>query len=213
MGRDTECVRLKVYLNISEEHKTFLWLPAKTASEHAVLVFSLFPFESYVSDYDRKNKEHHNFIVKSNHNLNLFEGHEDYKLICTARNPLRRMFSAYIFSHRNTKDYSIKGFRQFFSETINHPNSNWLAGSKNTSRTPDYFIRQENLLEDYLNIPFIKESKIAKCGALEDLCKKRINFSEPVDLDIKQCYTPDMVDYLYNEYKWYFDTLGYTTEL
>jgi len=209
MGRDTQRIRL----NISEEHKSFLWLPAKTASEHAVIVFSLYPFESYISDYHRKNKEYYNSIARISHNLNFFQGHEDYKLICTARNPIRRIFSAYIFNNKNNRDYSVKGFRQFFSETINNSNSIWLAGIKYTDRIPDYFLRQENLLEDYLKIPFIRESKIAKCGALEELCKRRINFSEPVDLDIKQCYTPDMVDYLYNEYKWYFDTLKYTTEL
>lgn len=213
MGRDTECVRLKVYLNICEEYKSFLWLPAKTASEHAALIFSLYPFESYFTDYNKKNKENYNIFVKNIHSLDFFEGHEGYELICTARNPLKRLFSAYIFSHRNIKNYSVRGFRKFFSETINHPNSNWLAGIKNTNRTPDYFIRQENLLEDYLKIPFVRESKIAKCGVLEEICKKRINFSEPVDLDIKECYTPDMIDYLYNEYKWYFDTLRYTTEL
>lgn len=213
MGTDTESVRLKININVSEEHKVFLWLPAKTASEHAVTVFSLFSFENFVCDYSRKNIENYHGIVRHNHGLNLFEGHENYKLICTARNPLKRLLSAYVYSNRIYKNLSVKGFRNFFIRTISEPNNAWLSASGSFSRIPDYFIRQENLYEDYLKIPFIKESKVATCGVLEELCNKKINQTEHHNLDIKECYTKDMIDYIYTEYRWYFDTLGYSPEV
>lgn len=213
MGTNTESVRLRIRLNICEEHKVFLWLPPKTASEHAVMVFSLFSFENYICDYDRQNKDHYHGVVRHDHNMNLFEGHEEYKLICTARNPIHRIFSAYVYNTRFNQKASIQGFREFFNKTISEHNSFWLTGTKNLLRTPDYFIRQENLFEDYLKIPFVRESKITKCGVLEELCRKRINYSKQHVLDIRECYTTDMIDYLYYEYKWYFDTLGYEPKI
>lgn len=205
MERDTESVRL----NISEEHKAFLWLPPKTASEHAATVFTLFPFENYVCDFQRSYKEHYFGLVKHDHGLHLFQGHENYTLICTARNPIKRIFSAYIYNERRHKNYSVQGFRNFFSAVMNEHDCFWMMGSKNFTRVPDYFIRQEHLYEDYLKIPFVAQSKIATCGALEELCDKRINFTEPHNLDIKECFTDDMIDYLYHEYRWYFDKLNY----
>lgn len=212
MGTNTESVRL-IKINISEEHKAFLWTPPKTASEHATTVFSLFNFQGILCDYNRSNIiEYHN-VPNHNHNLNFFEGHDDYKLICTARNPIKIMFSAYIFSNRVNKNLSVQGFREFFSKEMYNGNSFWLEGCKFNERVPDYFIRQEQLFQDYLKIPFVRESKITKCGALEELCTKRLNHSDGVNIKINDCYTNDMIDSLYMNYKWYFDTLGYTNEL
>lgn len=210
MGTNSESIRL-IRINISEEHKAFFWTPAKTASVHATTVFTLFNFEAFTSSYDRSGVIHQQNTPYSGHNLDLFEGHENYILICTARNPITRVFSAYNYSNRN-REKTVKGFREFFSNMANEPNPFWLMGSKNFKRVPDYFIRQEHMLEDYMKIPFIKESKIASSGALEEMCNKKMNTTK-YGLDIKDGYTQDMIDYLYNEYRWYFDTLGYEPKI
>jgi hypothetical protein len=213
MGTNSESVRLIVKIVVSDELKYFLWTPPKTASQHAVKVFSFFPFETFICSHDRKNITSYENIVLHNHNLNLFDGHENYKLICTARNPLKRIFSAYLFVNRIKNDVSISGFRDFFKQEIEKGNLFWTSGMKDYYRVPDYFIRQEHLYEDYQKIPFIKDSKLFSCGFLEELCQKKINKSSETKLDIKECYTEDMIHYVYTEYKDYFDRLGYTTEL
>ena len=213
MGTNSESVRLTVRIVISDELKYFLWTPPKTASIHAVNIFSFFPFDTIVCSPDRKEITSHDFLPLHNHNLDLFEGHVDYKLICTARNPLKRIFSAYIYVNKTKNDVSVRGFRDFFKQMMEENDVFWTSGIKNLDRTPDYYIRQEHLFEDYIKIPFIRESKLYSCGFLEELCQKKVNRSPETKLDIKECYTEDMIHYVYTEYKDYFDRLGYTTEL
>ena len=202
----------KVSLNISEDFKSFFWAPPKTGSMHAITIFSCLPFRFLECSYERniiyrsENFPHHD------HNLSLFQGHEDYDLISTARNPLTRLIS--IYQHQNrTNETSIMGFRKFFSEEYcKNPFGFFTSGINNLSRVPDYFIRIENMFEDYMKIPFISESKLAKSGLLEEICNKKKNAS-PNSLNPNECYTNDMIDFVYSNHKWYFDKLGYKPKI
>lgn len=198
----------RITLNISEEWKSFLWTPPKTGSMHAITIFSCLPFQSFECSYDRKTTYRYSDFPVHGHHITLFEGHENYKLICTARNPLHRLISAYQFSSR-TKELSPKDFRKFFFEQSNKDSfSYYLMGLHHLPRIPDYFIRLEKMYEDYMKIPFISETQFAKCGVLLEICNRKKNQSTS-QLNPEECYTSDMIDFIYTKYKWYFDKLDY----
>ena len=200
-------------LNISEEHKAFLWLPTKTGSLHASIVFSCFSFNWLDCSYNKKEVFDVSDLPFHMHSLDLFEGHENYKLICTARNPIHRIFSAFVFSNRYEKKLEKSEFVKFFSKIMESETYFWDGGLKNTKREPDYFLRVENLYEDYLKIPFVRESKLNLCGALKELCEKKKNESRKFEVKIQDFYTSDMIEHLYFEFKDYFDKLEYKPEL
>lgn len=196
-------------LNISEEHKSFFWTPAKTASQHATLIFSCFSFGLIDCSYDRKEIYDVSEFPVHSHSLNLFEGHEDYKLICTARNPIHRIFSSFVYSNRFKERLYKEDFIVFFNQIIEKNDFLWLATIRTHLREPDYFIRVENMYEDYMKIPFINQSKIAQSGTLYELCNRKKNVTKKFDIRIEDFYTPDMLNYLYLEFQDYFDKLGY----
>ena len=75
-------------------------------------------------------------------------------------------------------------------------------------RIPDYFIRQENIFEDYLKIPFVKKSEFYRSGQLEDLCNNKINHNEN-SYDYREYYNQENADLVYYSFSKYFDLLGY----
>jgi hypothetical protein len=75
-------------------------------------------------------------------------------------------------------------------------------------RLPDYFIRQENLYDDYVKIPFVRDSKLNECGILKELCDRKIN-KGPNKKPIKDYYNQETADIIYLNYKEYFDLCGY----
>lgn len=209
---DYQTPHLRKFLNISEEYKAFLWTPPKTGSMHATTIFSCLPFHFVETDEDRTEIFRYSSFPEHQHNFSLFRGHEDYTLICTARNPLYRLVSAYKYTNVHN-EVSVEGFRKFFSLEYNKGRFKYyFMDLVNFPRIPDYFIRTEHMLDDYLAIPFVAESKLAKSGVLEELCGRKKNISRQV-LDPKECYTEDMIDFIYGKYKWYFDKLGYKPEL
>lgn len=210
----------RVDINILESEKFFLWLPPKTGSNHASWVFSMFKFEMITCSYDRKQIYRRNGHLNNSHPQDIFEGHENYKLICTARHPLERIFSAYIYQiksyHINkikNLEVSKKSFIKFFIETYYSNDGVWLQGMNFQKRTPDYFLRLEHLYEDYMKIPFVAESELVKSGKLSEMCTEKKNSAGSEKYDIKDFYTQDMIDSVYKRFKDYFNLLGYEPKL
>lgn len=200
----------KYWINISEEHGYFFWSPAKTGSVHANVIFSCLNFVSYLSNYDRKINHDYSEFPVHHHNLNLFENHQNYKLICTARNPLNRIFSSFLYSYREREKLITKSeFYKFYITNVEDSDSLWFAGMNFVERKPDYFVRLEHLFSDYMKIPFVFESKFAKSGFLEELCRKKKNPTKIENYNIKDFFTTDMVDDVYQRFQKYFDELDY----
>lgn len=206
--------KIKRY-NISEKHKSFLWIPPKTGSYHAVWVLDNFDFYYLEMTPDKKNIQKYIQRTEHSHQIALFDGHEKYKLICTARHPIKRVFSAFIYTSNNRKsnDLSKEAFIKFFIREFHGGESAWFEGLFFNERIPDYFLRTENLYEDYLKIPFVKDSELVKSGKLEEMCKEKKNSFERNDLKIAEYFTDDMIDSMYKKYKIYFDSLGYKPNL
>ena len=206
--------KIKRY-NISEKFKSFLWIPPKTGSYHAIWVLENFDFYYSEMTPDRKTIQKYFQKTEHSHQIALFDGHEKYNLICTARHPLKRVFSAFIYTSHNRKstDLSKKAFVNFFIREFHGGDSAWFEGLFFNERTPDYFLRTENLYEDYLKIPFVRDSELATSGKLKEMCKEKKNSFEKKDLKIEEYFTDDMIDCMYKKYKEYYDLLGYNYNL
>jgi len=209
MGRNTQ----SSYLNISEEFKAFYWSPGKTGSVHAAAIFACLPFEFIECSYDRKSIYNFHEIASHSHRMDLFEGHENYILICTARNPIHRLFSSFVYVNRFKDELNPKDFRPFLINCIDNNEFLWTGSIKNPPREPDYYVRLENLYDDYMKLPFMPTTKFASCGVLEELCGRKKNETKKFNITIQECYTDDMIDYVYTEYRDYFDKLGYEPKL
>lgn len=186
--------------NISEKHKAFTWTPPSTASRLSSKVFDNFDFWSYVHS---PNTEVDGLLFKKsyvhNHLIGLPKNHEDYKIILTCRNPYTRALAG---TNNVTTEYFVRSLEDLFQSRYHNNFINLLK-----LRKPDYFIRVENLLEDYKKIPFIYESDFYKSGELEKLInnnpyKTPAYFNRPI-IDKKAA------DLIYYSNVYYFDLIGY----
>lgn len=204
-------------VSISYEHKCFLWLPPKTGSMRAADIFKIFGFIT------QKNEEGiiftpplHDDNFFHHHDMELFNGSENYKLICTARNPYTRMVSYFKASTKipteNNQErflsfvtrffYPSKSDKVFYNKKINF-NENW------EKRIPDYYIRLESMYDDYLKIPFVEDTEFYKTGELKNICaiKKNENVNNVVPW--KDYYNEESADIVYYNFAKYFGLLGY----
>lgn len=185
-------------VNISDKHKAFFWTPEKTASNLASIVFDNFDFYAY----DTKRKQKVSNGVKHFHSNCFFEGHEEYDFILTCRNPYDRFLSAKGYNTM-TYDRFKSDLEIYFSDLGGH-----IRLMKNLSiRKPDYIIRTENILEDYLKIPFIKDSELNKSGQLEKILNTKINAT--TFEKSKEILDTQLADLIYYNNIIFFDLCGY----
>ena len=198
---------MKTVVNISEKYKSFLWLPPKTASTLLLnIFFEYFDFEHY--EVDKNNILFKSNFKRQNHHFqNLFQGHENYKLICSVRNPFNKIISLFM---QNKKDRSPEKFLQYFDNLISTDCSDNLLikDLMKFQRVPDYFIRVENLYEDLIKIPFVFDSDVNKSGLLSSVCETIVNSSN-YTIDMNEYFTSDMKDFVFTTYKDYFDKFNY----
>jgi hypothetical protein len=75
-------------------------------------------------------------------------------------------------------------------------------------RSPDYLIRTENLYEDILKIPFIRDSDLNTSGILKNFCDKKINQSYN-QLNPEEYLTPRIKEHIHSLCSDHFDLFGY----
>jgi hypothetical protein len=193
----------------SNIHKSILWTPPKTGSAHATFIFTHFDF---VTEYFDEESEINNTRIVSqilhHHNCGITERLKGYDVISTTRNPYARLLSGFFYTTKLEKtELNVQNFRKFFVTQIDYPTI-LSHGYYGYPQIPKHFIRLENLYEDYIKIPFVRDSKLNQCGLLYDLCNKKINDSKK-SASTKDFFTMDMVDYLYSNFRNLFDIDGY----
>jgi hypothetical protein len=207
----------KGMISLSYDHKHFLWLPPKTGSMRAADIFKRFGF---VTEAEEEGiivtPPHQKGSFYHHHDMVLFNGAENYKLVCTARNPYTRMVSYFKSSttipNENNQErflsfltrffYPSKNDKVFYNKKINF-NENW------EKRIPDYYIRLEFMYEDYLKIPFVKDMEVYKTGELEVICGIKINENTNNSVPWREYYTEESADMVYYNHAKYFELLGY----
>jgi hypothetical protein len=194
----------------SEQERLAVFLPPKTGTIHATFIFNHFNFKTnmYGGEDARLISEDDYFI--HHHNQIIPKGYEDYDVVYTARNPYTRLISMYYHDKRMseyTEKYT-KTFKQYFSDRVNNGWFNTNDGY-NFVKPPKYIIRMEHLYQDYIQIPFIRDSKLNESGILYDLCNKKIHSKKQETKSLEEYYTQDMADHIYETLKPYFDLTGY----
>lgn len=191
---------------ISEDYNTFLWLPARTASTTLSWIFTHFNF--YTGRFeDEKFVREDNVIHHFGHVLLYPPNHRNMTFLYSTRHPYDRALSFYNAFGINRPDN--QGFKWYFENFLMKEYSLYFQSLKiREDRIPDYFIRAEKMYEDLLKIPFIKNSKLHKCGLLEDMCKRKLNSSDPNESE--NFLTPEIKDTIYKTFKKQFDLFGYS---
>lgn len=211
----------RVIYTYSDVHQSYLWTPPKTGSNHANFVFEHFDFASVV--YREKDghvvlNHNQNTLVHS-HQYRIFPQHSNYKIICTARNPFSRLYSLYnnMVELNQFYNYDFQNFKHFVMNQRDPADERYqdiqyildnvfkeILGN----RIPDYFLRLENLYEDYLKIPFISGSSLNTSGILEEICQKKIHV-RLTNLNLADHVDQELQDFITTKYAYYFDLLGY----
>lgn len=214
-------------MNVSHKHKVIWWAPERTASKLISQIFKHYEFVYY------ENKKKTNPLGEPYHShiLEIPEGCEDYRLICSIRNPYDRILSLFLnFTSvgrtlvytRDKKPDFIKRFDYFTKELfiyaikerkiVNNerevPVRDYVSRVNFTTTIPSYFIRMENLVEDLNGLDFISESELWKSGFFNDLIEnnKFIN-RRPYTFD--QIYTFEGANRVYQYQKKLFFICGY----
>jgi hypothetical protein len=191
-----------IIANLKE--KFFIWSPPRTASNTAYHILEKLNFKTYLSD--GKLLIHQSDKPKHNHLTNIFFGHEDFNLITTVRNPYSLMISKFVnFENpRNINSDSFLNFLESWYYGIGHElkSFNYYNYSE---RSPDNLIRVESMFDDYLKIPFIKESDYYKSGELLNDCNMKYNQTERLKTDWKSLYTKNSADIVYYNFAHIFE--------
>jgi hypothetical protein len=199
------------FVNLSHKHKIILWLWSKCGTTHMTKIMKNFDFKFY--------KIRGNDLILSEKNLvqihfcNLFNRHQDYKIVSAVRNPYTRFFSEYTFNRKPDElivnEANKENFRDFIYQAIVYNSDFKKSCIDFPERVPDYPVRLENLYEDYSKIPFIVESEFYKSGKLKLETTKKVNVSNEDETLWKKFYTQEIADIIYYRMPRYFDLFGY----
>ena len=201
-------MRIETY-TISEKHKTFVWLPPKCATNFISWVLGYFEFSSITMDTETNqiHKIRPNLSTHFGHSTILPPNHEELLFICAIRHPYHRILSMY---QSHAENPSVENFKKFIDERIvkNYHIPMFKFSSFLKDRSPNYLIRTENLCEDILKIPFIKDSDLNSSGVLKNFCERKINKSYH-QLNPEEYLTPDIKEIIHNLSSDHFDLFGY----
>jgi hypothetical protein len=194
---------------ISEKHKTFVWLPPKCATNFISWVLGYFEFSSIALDTETNQiqKIRPNLSTHFGHSTILPPNHEELLFICAIRHPYHRVLSMY---QSHAENPSVENFKKFIDERIvkNYHIPMFKFSSFLKDRSPNYLIRTENLCEDILKIPFIKDSDLNSSGVLKNFCERKINKSYH-QLNPEEYLTSDIKEIIHNLSSDHFDLFGY----
>lgn len=203
----------KYNITYSEKEKMILFLPGKTGSMHASFMFNHFDFTTSLFEANDEQLIFDNGSVIHHHHLETIKKFENYSIICTARNPYTRIISYY---HHYLQGATMEGrlietFKEYFIKRVSGGGMFKDSGFF-FEKMPEYFLRLETLYHDYIQIPFISNSKLNKSGLLYELCNKKIHSNKHINKPKETYYTQDMADYVYTSLKEYFEHLGYNKD-
>lgn len=183
----------KVYSTISEKNNSFVWLIARTGSNHMVSILKHYDFKHYVH-YDGK-KELYDEKLDAAHYCDLFDGNEKYDFISSIRNP----YSLEVSMFRMNK--LVENYKEKFKRFLDYRYFTRFGEKKpivKFHRTPDFFIRMENLYEDYSKIPFIINSDYYQSGELKKQVEIKINDNIFDDRDWREFYDDESAEMVYS---------------
>lgn len=218
--------KIKIY-NINLEEKYVLLTPPRTGSRRSLLISERLNFNTYKSvngvlEFHAKGTTH-------NHTHDLFNGHEEFKIIMTCRNPYSVMVTE--FKHSLGTSETIKTnfnlhslFSDFIYDFYETNASSWYSPTafrfreELTNRKIDYRIRLENMFEDYCKVPLIKDSEIYFDGTLKSLTDevigshlehKNLKHLNNLPKDFRDYYNKESSDFMKSKFYNLFEFMDY----
>jgi hypothetical protein len=187
-------------INLSVEHKFFLWNQKKTGSVLSSQVFRQFGLKCY---YVKNGVVDFNQQSSHSHQPCLFEGHENYTMIASIRNPYNSSFSEYADRKKEVSTEEFINYLEikFHARQRDPFFSDW-------KRYPDYELKIENLMEGYSKIPFINESQYYKSGLLEQEINSKPN-KNMFGHNWRNYFNKQIADLIYYNTSKYFTKFGY----
>jgi hypothetical protein len=169
--------------NLSEKYR-FIWVaPSRTGSRGVAQILSHYGFKHNEESIYQGNQENYCHFTPDLSSV------QNYKLICSARNPYGRLFSHY-------KNYNKEQvtFEQYVKNKL------WFGFRLEEpilSKKPDYLLRLEHLKEDFTKIPFI----------FDRLTEKQLDtyLQHGKELDVwEQYYDQHMKEIVYRSFENHF---------
>lgn len=195
----------RVLANLSE--RMFAWTPPKTASHSATTILPKLGFEFYIEDgkYLKPTS-----AQIHNHDCILCNGHEDYYFITTMRNPYTMMVPLFTTTVESEK-WTLDNFEMFLNRYFygKEQPEMYFPCYNYSIRIPDYIIKVESMYEDYLKLPFVKQTNYYVSGELEKDCSVKQNSSDYTNLNWKSLYNQNIADMVYYNYAHIFEIGGY----
>jgi hypothetical protein len=215
-------------INISHSLGYFVFTPPKTGSMTLSHIFKNFNFQTFkLDDAGNHTFFSNNFI--HTHYYNSLPNYENYKLICTVRNPYSRYVSLFKYLIGPSKEVlSTYDWRQEFyeflfdylnpyTEDLGYKQNTFEVNTTSLGREVDYPIRIENLYEDYTSIPFIKNSDYFTNGLLKKDLELQLNSTDnnfdyslyKIPNKWQHFYDKSHADLVYSKHQTYFEYFGY----
>jgi hypothetical protein len=215
-------------MNVSHTHKTIWWAPERTATNATAQIFKNYDFyynpTSDISNLLKLCEPYHS------HEIEFPEEFRDYKVICNVRNPYDRVLSIFVnfvygskLVYTKDKEESFKyRFKVFVDESIlsniEFINENTEKGSMDilhyftkyefSTKSPDFFIRMENLKEDLGKIDFILNSDQWKNSEFDNFIEKN-KFIMKRPYRFQDLYTFDVAKKVFHFFKNHFFLANY----
>ncbi len=182
----------------------YLILPMKSGTITASWIFTYFDFQTYTRKLDT-NTEFANPAISTVHSFYLPPEVSDHKIIMTARNPYDRFLSRFLFTWTKETQPTPEDFNEHITTSIEKLNPMYIIPD---GINPTYIIHLETLYEDYMKIPFVKESNLNKSGVLNEILEKRINENR-FKVDKEKFLTERNKELIYGFMKNQFQLFGY----
>lgn len=175
-----------------------LFAPERTGSRTAQAILNFYGFQSNRPGSSNKT------IFEYTHDCKILDGFENYKIICTARNPYGRILSIFTSFKQISVNrfHGIQEFEDFLLRDINLTHWTKIICNPLLEKKPDYILRLEYLKHDYENLPFIYDVIDEK-----KLDKMLSHGKEPNNWE--EVYTQQMKEIVYQKCKNHFEFWGY----
>lgn len=190
-------------MNYSDEYKTILLLPMRQGTR---AVFSPFSCLGFISDTE-------NNKVTPTHKLEIPEGKSYYDIISTIRHPYKRYKSIIEWSSKINKNINkYTSHKEAFEDVSRIMDDYFTILRFNNEYGLKYTIDTENMADDILKIPCIKDNLQDSClqHKLESTIYKNQFITENPKTPLTSEPLPDYIkEQIYSRYQEYFEIFNY----
>jgi hypothetical protein len=181
--------------NISEKYK-FQWIaPERTGSRKLSEILTYYGFTwngEKVFNYGTYKYSH-----RTDQN-----NYQDYKVICSARNPYSRVLSLFKNFYQKTQEKNKETFKNYLKYDLPQGQMYNMVVNPILTNRPDYIIRLEHMVDDLLKLPFI----------LDVLTERQVRLltehGKPID-EWESFYDEESKDIIRNLIPTHFEYFGY----